>query len=1133
MNSELAPRGRMPSEATEAAPVPNLAARPPIDEQRLLQAVADNSLAIVDVVLPDGTILLSRGAPLSLGREPASRVGASAFEFVHPEDLPRYRDWLRRLAAVPDRGSIEDIELRVLHADGGWRSYRQRGTNLLRDPDVGGLLEVGFDETARKAAEIEAARVSQRLALVVAGGRLGFYTYDVEADRVEASAECFRMRGYAVPATAALSVAELEAEIHADERDSVRAARTRVIGGPKDVFDIEFRARTADGDWLWVNLRGHVVQRTVAGAATRIVGVVLDVDRRKRAELALAQSEARYRTVIAMTPGFVHESAPGADGALHLRWASDGFARLLGWTTEEVNARGGWSAIIHPGHAPDAIARRARVLAGEPVESELQLLAKDGDWRWFAATTFPLREADSGRVGSMLGMMYDITSRKRTEEQLRGSEERFRIAAEAVDGVIYERDVASRQVTSSGGITQVLGYPDAAVTSLDWWIARIHPDDVAGFLAQRLAADDGGRLVYSRYRLRHARGHYVDVLDRAVRVRDAAGRIVRLVGSVMDVSREQRVERLLREAEALAHAGSWEIDLATGELRFSDETYRVHGLSKDHGPIDLATAIGYYTPQSAAQVRAAIERASATGVGFDLDAEIVRADGVHRCVRASGRAEMVDGRPVRLYGALQDIDDLKRSEIRIREQSEWLRLAMDAAALLAWTWRPDDDRMLEKFRSSSFGSGHVLRPTLSEELAEVVAEDRAAVYRGLQHTVATGEPTAFDFRAVGIEGRPYHFTARALRAVEDGRHVAIGAAQDITARRAAEEQLRASEAVLRSVTENSPDLIVVTDAALRVTFANRALGGIEPGALLGQPAAEHLSGGAAEILPRLRRVLATGRAERHESALRRADGSESVLEHRIAPIEQGGAISGLIIQSTEISERRALEREILEISNREQRRIGSDLHDGLGQELTGISLLLRSLASAAARGAAPAAAELDEIVVLVNGAIDTTRTLARGLSPVALDGGGLVDALRALAARARELYGLDVRFRSRVLPRVTLDAAAAGHLYRIAQESLTNAARHAAAKAVLLHFSARGRRVLLAVTDDGQGLPSQSTSGMGLRIMHYRAHMLGGELSIGRGANGRGTRVACSLSQPDPAATAPAAQRPRTARRMR
>jgi signal transduction histidine kinase len=130
-----------------------------------------------------------------------------------------------------------------------------------------------------------------------------------------------------------------------------------------------------------------------------------------------------------------------------------------------------------------------------------------------------------------------------------------------------------------------------------------------------------------------------------------------------------------------------------------------------------------------------------------------------------------------------------------------------------------------------------------------------------------------------------------------------------------------------------------------------------------------------------------------------------------------------------------------------------------------------------------------------------------------------VYALRALVVRARELYGLEVKFRSRVWPELTLDAAATTHLYRIAQEALTNAARHAGATQISIALNARGRTVTLTVTDDGAGLQDEPGNGMGLRIMRYRAQMMGGELDIAP-AEPRGTRVTCRVAQRETAAGA-------------
>jgi signal transduction histidine kinase len=208
--------------------------------------------------------------------------------------------------------------------------------------------------------------------------------------------------------------------------------------------------------------------------------------------------------------------------------------------------------------------------------------------------------------------------------------------------------------------------------------------------------------------------------------------------------------------------------------------------------------------------------------------------------------------------------------------------------------------------------------------------------------------------------------------------------------------------------------------------------------------------------------------------------------------------------------RRQLEREVLEVSNREQQRIGSDLHDGLGQELTGIALLLRGLENRAVREAPDLSAAIEEVALLVNDAIFTTRALARGLSPVTFDRGGITLALDSLAKRLSAMFHIDVRCDADESLEQGLESANALHLYRIAQEAVTNAAQHGQADQVRITLCVDGERGLLRIEDNGVGfdpatLPSK---GLGLRIMRYRAQMIAGALRI-ESARARGTTVSC------------------------
>ncbi len=182
--------------------------------------------------------------------------------------------------------------------------------------------------------------------------------------------------------------------------------------------------------------------------------------------------------------------------------------------------------------------------------------------------------------------------------------------------------------------------------------------------------------------------------------------------------------------------------------------------------------------------------------------------------------------------------------------------------------------------------------------------------------------------------------------------------------------------------------------------------------------------------------------------------------------------------------------------------------------------MLRGLSGRIRKSDPSLTANVDEIVVLVNHTIESARSLARGLSPVSLDSGGLVFALRSLTARAREMYGVDVRLRSRVWPMLSIDEPTANHLYRIAQEAVTNAVRHGNATQVNVQLVVEERNVRLTITDNGIGLPDSpadeprhSVQGMGLKIMAYRARMIDGEVTIERLREG-GTRVRCRCRQP-------------------
>lgn len=214
----------------------------------------------------------------------------------------------------------------------------------------------------------------------------------------------------------------------------------------------------------------------------------------------------------------------------------------------------------------------------------------------------------------------------------------------------------------------------------------------------------------------------------------------------------------------------------------------------------------------------------------------------------------------------------------------------------------------------------------------------------------------------------------------------------------------------------------------------------------------------------------------------------------------------------DVTERRKLEHEILRISEQERRRVGQDLHDGLGQMLTGISLISRNLANRLEKIDAEIAEEMHEITDLVRESDRMARNIARGLVQVELEGDGMSAALRSLCVNAEKYFSIQCDYQEygKVLIR---ESSAASNLYRIAQESVSNAVKHGRASKVTVTLRASDDNLILSVEDNGVGFPEElkKERGMGVDIMGYRARVINARLEI-EAEKGKGTIVRCTLS---------------------
>ncbi len=316
-----------------------------------------------------------------------------------------------------------------------------------------------------------------------------------------------------------------------------------------------------------------------------------------------------------------------------------------------------------------------------------------------------------------------------------------------------------------------------------------------------------------------------------------------------------------------------------------------------------------------------------------------------------------------------------------------------------------------------------------------------------------------------------------------------------------------------TLAETAREGIVIADTDGRIEFINPAienLFGYHKEELIGQSikilmpveqSIEHDGYMKNYMQTGIAKIIGIGR----QLTAMRKDGSRFPIYLSIGDIKTSDArrFAGVIM---DISEQQQLQREILEIPLSEQRRIGQELHDGLGQQLTGLGMLATSLLNKATRPEHELAAQLASGLQT---AISQVRALSRGLMPVDIDIGGFANSLENLVAEMRSHSALTIQLKVNDRVRIA-DNSSALHLYRIAQEALNNAIKHAHASKLEITVSQEGGRGCLTIRDDGQGIDSDAldSNGLGLRIMRHRCGLIDAEIRI-ESSPQTGTEVKC------------------------
>jgi len=480
-----------------------------------------------------------------------------------------------------------------------------------------------------------------------------------------------------------------------------------------------------------------------------------------------------------------------------------------------------------------------------------------------------------------------------------------------------------------------------------------------------------------------------------------------------------------------------------------------------------------------------------------------------------------------------DITRQIESDAQLRRFAAMLRDSADAIVVMDF-----GGRIVAWNRGAQRLYGYTQAEALRLNVRDLMTGDRLDGTLEVMRRVARGEAMQpFDTQRRTRDGRIVDVSATvALLFDAAGNPESLAATErDITARRRAEDETRMlnarleqrvaeraaelqhSEEQIRAILDATADAVVTIDVLGRIATFNRAAERI-----FGYAANEVIGENVNVLIPPQQRVGRYGYkatatrsyysrliGRSHEIAGRRKDGSIIPIQLSVNSVEGRDLFVGV---ARDMTEHKALQKEIIDVAMLEQRRIGQELHDGTQQELTGLGLLAASLADSLSRNNAVAAGQVASRVArgieLCN---QRVRSLARGMVPVPIDREGLMTALAELARQTTEIHGIPCGFECPAPVELDNDNEST-HLYRIAQEALSNATRHAKASAIWIRLEQVDGRLVLEVQDTGIGMQAAPNSGkgVGLRLMEHRCAMIGGNFSIEPRQDG-GTCIACSV----------------------
>jgi PAS domain S-box-containing protein len=530
----------------------------------------------------------------------------------------------------------------------------------------------------------------------------------------------------------------------------------------------------------------------ISGAA---VGI-RDVTKLKATEVALYKSEAQLASIYNTVRDVIFYLAVEPEGQFRFVSVNAAFLRVTGLTREAVIGK-----LVN-----DVIPQSSLTMV---LENYRQAIEEKTAMSWEETSDYPTGRLTgvvtvapvfdrNGTCMHLVGSVHDITRRKQAEAELRESEERFRTVADTAPVMIWMAGPDKLCIFFNKPWLEFTGRAMEQELG-NGWANGVHPDDLDRCLKTYFSAFDARRNFQMEYRLRRADGEYRWLLDNGT-PRYREGEFAGYIGSCIDITDKRLAEEQSRSNQAqlldsqrLARVGSWELDVATGMTRWSDEWYRIFGLSRDVRA-HFQTFLSCVHPRDQKTVLEAEKMAHSAAAPFEVEFRIIRAGGEVRSIRSIVEAIKNDeGALVRLTGAAQDITEQVNATERLRESEARLKNAEQLSKLGHWDWDLKTNRVLW-----SAGTYRILdrprdyQPSFEDLLRMTVPEDRERVEQVVRASLAQNRGFAIEFQIARPNG-----DRRTVRSVSEGPLTdeegllfrMFGTVQDITEEKRAHEEL--------------------------------------------------------------------------------------------------------------------------------------------------------------------------------------------------------------------------------------------------------------------------------------------------------------------------------------------------------